>query len=365
MTRTMAVILESNKNPPLAAEVMVVDDQPTSRVILETILRSIGDNINVTGFDSSLVALQYLEAGCVPDLIVADYRMPGMDGIAFTRGIRQTAACQDVPLVIVTVVEQKSVMYEALEAGATDFLTKPVDHYECKVRCRNLLTMRRQQLIIRNRASALETRIHQSVAQAHARERDTLGRLAQVVKYLERRTGNPEHVGHLARSIAAMLGQPASFCDAIELAAPLHDIGKIGIADALLEKSAAFTAEEVRQMQAHTHIGHNLLRDSLSPVLQMAATIALQHHEAWDGTGYPQGLQGDAITLEARIVAVVDTWDTLRGGLPYRVALAPADALAEMRRLRGNQLDPACVDALLACGDRVFPDGPQSRACTP
>lgn len=168
MTHTMAINFEGSKDQPLSAEIMVVDDQPTSRMILEAILRSIGDNINVTGFDNPLTALQYLESGRVPDLIVADYRMPGIDGIAFTRGIRQTPACQDVPLVIVTVVEQKSVMYEALEAGATDFLTKPVDHYECRVRCRNLLTMRRQQLIIRNRASALEARIHALEARIHA-----------------------------------------------------------------------------------------------------------------------------------------------------------------------------------------------------
>ncbi len=359
----MPIILEGSKDQPLAADVMVVDDQPTSRVILETILRSIGDNINVTGFDNPLTALQYLESGRVPDLIVADYRMPGLDGIEFTRGIRRTAACQDVPLVVVTVVEERAVMYEALEAGATDFLTKPVDHYECKVRCRNLLTLRRQQLIIRNRASALEMRMHQSGLETQARERDTLGRLARVAQYRERAAGRDEQVGPLARSIARQLGQSPMFCDALELAAPLHDIGKIGIPDALLAKPAPLTAEEMRLVRAHPRLGHDLLRDSPSPVLQLAASIALHHHEAWDGTGYPQGLQGKAIPVEARIVAVADTLDTLLGGRNYRPPLPLAEALAEVRRLRGTQLDPACVDALLACADTLEPAGPQSRAC--
>lgn len=359
----MPLILDGNKDHPLAAEVMVVDDQPTSRVILETILRSIGDNIHVTGFDNPLTALQCLESGRVPDLIVADYRMPGLDGIEFTRGIRRTAACHDVPLVVVTVVEQRSVMYEALEAGATDFLTKPVDHYECKVRCRNLLTLRRQQLIIRNRASALEARIHQSTSETQARERDALERLALLARYRERSAGRMENVGPLARRIARQLGQPAGFCDAIELAAPLHDIGMIGVPDALLARPAPLTAEEMRLMRAHPHIGHELLRDSPSPVVQMAAAIALHHHEAWDGTGYPRGLQGNAIPIEARIVAVADTFDILHHGRPWRAPMPLAEALTELRRLRGTQLDPACVDALLECPDCLAPDDPQSRAC--
>ena len=252
-----------------------MDDQPTSRVILETILRSIGDNVHVTGYDDPLVALQALESDRLPDLIVADYRMPGLDGISFTRGIRQTPSCHDIPLVIVTVVEERAVMYEALEAGATDFLTKPVDHYECKVRCRNLLTLRRQQLIIHNRASALEARIHQSAAELRARERDTLTRLA-LAGALKENAGRRrrQNIGRLARLMAERLGQPGLFCETIELAAPLHDIGKIGVPDAILLKPGALTADEMRIMRTHVRIGHDLLKDSVSPALLMGATIA-------------------------------------------------------------------------------------------
>lgn len=362
----MAIILEGVKEHPLAAEVMVVDDQPTSRVILETILRSIGDNIRVTGYDDPLAALQAVESGRVPDLIVADYRMPGIDGITFTRGVRQTPSCHDIPLVIVTVVEERSVMYEALEAGATDFLTKPVDHYECKVRCRNLLTMRRQQLIIRNRASALEARIHQSVEEIHARERETLARLALAGEFRENINGRrQQRIGRLARLMAGRLGLSNCFCETIEAAAPLHDIGKIGIPDAILLKPGSLTADEMRVMRTHARIGHDMLKDSPSPYLQMGATIALHHHEAYDGTGYPQGLSGDAIPMEARIVAVADAFDALNGTRPYKTAWPIPETLAEIRRLRGSKLDPACVDALLQCDDYLVPDGPESLACRP
>jgi two-component system response regulator RpfG len=149
-------LLKNAKNYPLTAEVMVIDDQLTNRVIMESIIKSIGDNIRGTTYDNAISALNIAE-DYPPDLIVVDYKMPEMNGVTFTKQIRAMPQCMDIPIIIFTIIDDKSVMYEALEAGATDFLTKPIDHYECKVRCRNLLTMRRQQIIIRDRASTLET----------------------------------------------------------------------------------------------------------------------------------------------------------------------------------------------------------------
>jgi two-component system response regulator RpfG len=348
----MAIILSDSKDHPLTAEIMVVDDQPTSRVILETILRSIGDNVHVFGYGDPLTALQALGSGRLPDLIVADYRMPGLDGIAFTRGIRQTPSCHDIPLVIVTVMEERSVMYGALEAGATDFLTKPVDHYECKVRCRNLLTLRRQQLIIRNRAHALEARVHQAQEEMRARERDMLERLALAGGYRENvNLRQLQHIGRFARVMAQRLGYPGQFCETIELAATLQDIGRIGVPDAVLRPDGMLTAEETRSMQNHTHIGYELLKDSLSPILQMGATIALHHHEAFDGSGYPAGLAGAAIPVEARIVAAANAFATMDGARLCNPPRPHPETLAEMTRFRGVQLDPDCVDILHACAD--------------
>ena len=362
----MAIFLSGSKGLPLAAEIMVVDDQPTSRVILETILRSIGDNIHVTGYGDPLTALQALGSGFMPDLIVADYRMPGLDGIAFTRGIRQTPSCQDIPLVIVTVMEERAVMYQALEAGATDFLTKPVDHYECKVRCRNLLTLRRQQLIIRNRASALETSVHQFHAEMRARERDMVERLALTGGYRENVSLRQlKDIGRLARIIAQRLGFPGLFCETIELAATLQDIGRTGIPDAVLLPAAALTPDQTGSMQNHTRIGHELLKDSPSPILQMGAIIALHHHEAFNGSGYPAGLAGAAIPVEARIVAAANAFASVNVTRPLNPSRPIPDMLAEMTQAGAELLDPACVEALQACSGDLISGEPGLAANSP
>lgn len=351
---SMAVILDTAKDHPLVAEVMVVDDQHTSRIILETILKSIGGNIRVSTYEDPLLALLAAESR-PPDLVVADYKMPEMNGVEFTRRIRALPSCQDVPVVVVTVVDEKSVMYEALEAGATDFLTKPVDHYECKVRCRNLLTMRRQQLIIRNRAASLEAQIRQAVGDTKARERETLARLARAGEFKDYVSSDQlARIGRLSRAMAAELGLNTRVCETIELAAPLHDIGKIGIPDRILLKAGSLTPEERELMKSHTRIGCEILKESPSPYLQMGASIALHHHECFDGAGYPSGLSGEAIPIEARIVAVADILDALLSPRPYKPPWPASEALGEITRLKGGRLDPLCVDALSRCMDQFI-----------
>lgn len=322
----------------------MVDDQPTSRIILETVLRGIGADVQVTGYTKPQDALRDLKSGRTPDLIVADYCMPGLDGITFTRRIRGIPACRDIPLVIITVVEQRKVMYEALEAGATDFLVKPVDHYECRVRCRNLLTLRRQQSILRSRSQAMESVRNRAAVELRGRERDALSMLALACAARVRPARDTRRVGTCARGIALDMGFAPEFCSAIELAAPLHDIGMLCIPDAILFKQGPLTPEETLFLQAHTRIGYDMLRHGTSPVLTMAASIALHHHEAFDGSGFPQGLSGDEIPVEARIVAVANMIDAMcdDDGRPG------AAAAGVLNGMGGRTLDPACVDAWLS-----------------
>ncbi|MBI2993639.1 MAG: response regulator [Gammaproteobacteria bacterium] len=350
----MTVLLDLARDHPLLADVMVVDDQPTSRIILEKVLKGIGSSIRVSSFGSPVSALLAAETN-PPDLIVADYKMPELDGVEFTRRIRALPACHDVPIVVVTVIDDKAVMYEALEAGATDFLTKPVDHYECKVRCRNLLTMRRQQLIIRNRAASVEYQIRQSADDIRIRERETLARLARAGAFKDYVSASQlARIGRLSRAIAAELGLNARLCETIELAAPLHDIGKIGVPDRILQKPGPLTPEERETMKSHTRNGFEILRDSTSAYLSLGASIALSHHESYDGSGYPAGAAGDEIPMEARIVAVADILDALLSDRPYKKAWPMPEALSEISKLRGNRLDPRCVDALYSCLDQFM-----------
>ena len=344
----MAVIFENSDNHSLIATVMVIDDQLTSRIILETILQSIGDNIKVKTYDNALSALKVAEAD-PPDMIVADYKMPEIDGVEFTRRLRRLPSCRDIPIIIITIVDERAVMYEALEAGATDFLIKPVDHYECKVRCRNLLTMRRQQLIIRNRANSLENQVKDATEKVNMREKDSIYRLALLGENKDYVDGRHQaRIGKLSEIIAEDLGYDREFCQTIEVASRLHDIGKSGIPEDILMKNGALSKEEFEIIKRHTVIGHDLLKNSSSPLLQMGAVIAKFHHEKYDGSGYPERLSEGDIPIEARIVAVTDIFDSMISDRPYRKALSIEDAKKHILECSGKTLDPLCVKALIS-----------------
>ena len=349
----MAVIFENSNNHSLIATVMVIDDQLTSRIILETILQSIGDNIKVKTYDNAYSALQVAETE-PPDLIIADYKMPELDGVEFTRQLRKLPLCHDVPIIIITIVDERAVMYEALEAGATDFLIKPVDHYECKVRCRNLLTMRRQQLIIKHRASSLEKQVKEAIGQIHIREQETLYRLALLGENRDYTGGvHQVMVGNIAAIISEELGKDQDFCNTIKVSAQLHDIGKSGIPDCILLKPGPLNKEESEIVKRHTVIGYDLLKDGSSPYMQMGARIAKYHHERFDGGGYPDGLAGEQIPIEAKIVAVADMFDAMISDRPYRSAVPMKKAKNTINGYRGDFLDPECVRAFMARFDEI------------
>jgi two-component system, response regulator RpfG len=347
------LVFKDAKNYPLTAEVMVIDDQLTSRIIMESIVKSIGDNIRVSTYDNAVSALRVAEES-PPDLIIVDYKMPEMNGVTFTRKIRAMPKCMDVPIIIFTIVDDKSVMYESLEAGATDFLTKPIDHYECKVRCRNLLTMRRQQIIIRERASTLETLILNATHSVHAREKETLALITRITDVKGNYTGfHPARIGAISKIIAREVRLDNNICDLIEITAPLHDIGEMRIPDEILMKFGVLDDDEIETMKQHTSLGHDLLVRNSSPVLKFAASIALNHHEHFDGTGYPNGLSGDNIPIEARIVAVADAFDAMTSYRSYKPLRTIDEAIKELIDKRDTIYDPACVGALIENMDSI------------
>lgn len=327
--------------------VMIVDDQFTGRKILEKLIQSIDSKLHVDCFADPFHALR-MATRHVPDLVLTDYKMPSIDGIDFIRKFRTIPQCADVPLVMVTVVEDPEIRYKALDAGATDFLVKPIDRYECRARCRNLLTLRRQQRIIKNRASWLEEQVSAATRKIRNREKETLLRLAKAGEYRDEGTGN--HVLRMAKYchvIAEQLKLSSTACEEIELAAPMHDIGKIGIADDILRKPGMLTLEERKIMETHTVIGHEILKDSPSRYLQLGAVIAKTHHEKFDGSGYPEGLVGDEIPLPARIVAVADVYDALTTKRPYKTPWSRVNAIDYIKKRSGHHFDPDCVQALI------------------
>jgi two-component system response regulator RpfG len=280
--------------------------------------------------------------------------MPGIDGLEFARRFRRPLLHRDVPIVLVTVVGDEPVRQAALDAGVIDFLVKPIRPRELRARCRNLLQLRQHSESVKQRALSLEQRLLSSMHEVEERERETLTRLARAIAYRDAGTSaNLERVARVAGVIAEELGLFEEEVRMIELAAPLHDIGKIAIPDALLMKPGPLTEEETEVMRRHPQIGYDLLSGSQNRFIQVSATIALHHQERYDGSGYPNGLRGNAIPIEARIVAVADVFDALISERPYKRAWSMDETFAYMQDNRGILFDPACVDALVRNRARV------------
>ena len=334
-------------------KVLIVDDESTGRTILAKIIQQAEGDVSVDSFDNPLEALQWLDHNH-PDLIITDYRMPEINGVELIKQIRNKPACQDIPIMMITVVSEKSVRYDALEAGATAFLTRPIDQIECRTSCRNLLKLHEQQSIIQDRADWLARQVEVATQQIVSREHETLLRLAKAGEYRDEVTGN--HVVRMARysrEIAEALGLSEKECDEIEYAAPMHDIGKIGIQDTILLKPGKFEQQEWKTMQQHTIIGHSILSNSQSRYIQTGSIIALNHHERFDGSGYPNGISGKDIPLVARIVSVADVYDALVSTRPYKQPWAAKDAQDYLHKHVGTQFDPICVEAFFERLDNI------------
>ncbi|TVT75105.1 MAG: response regulator [Denitromonas halophila] len=327
-------------------KIVIVDDTPLNLTLMQALVGKLPDCEPLPFIDPQ-EGLAWCQAN-EPDLVVVDYMMPGLDGVEFIRRLRATPNRDDVPILMVTADHERQTRYDALQSGATDFLNKPVDRNEFQPRVHNMLALRRAHLATRARARSLEAEIADATAQIHEREQETVTRLARAAEFRDPETGaHILRMAHYSALIARQLGKDDAYSALLLQAAPMHDVGKLGIPDHILMKPGRLTVDEFEQMKRHPTIGHDILKGSTSPVIQAAAIIALTHHEKFDGSGYPFGTAGDAIPLEGRIVAVADVFDALTSARPYKPAWSLDDATAFLREGRGQHFDPICVDAML------------------
>src|SRR5215471_15222989 len=333
--------------------VVIIDDLFSSRLLLAEIVRQIDGKLNLELFDTPSRALEYARSNRV-DMILVDYKLPEYDGIQLIRQLRALPHCVDVPIVMITVVDDRRVRYQSLEAGATDFLIKPLDEHETRARCANLLELRRHKIVLSDQARVLQYQVDKSVAEIHERELETLSKLAKAGEFRDRTTGN--HLARMAKYSALIgtnLGLAPETIHVLEFAAPMHDIGKIGVPDRILLKEGPLTSEEEAVMKGHPRIGYDILKGSPSKYLSMGAIIALGHHEKYDGSGYPNGLHGDDIPIVARIVAVADVFDALVTARPYKQAWTIEDGFTYLESQKGKHFDPRCVEAFMAGVEKV------------
>jgi putative two-component system response regulator len=338
---------------PLRARILVIDDESLCTKTVATILLRAGyaqvEELN----DPHHAEDRFREF--TPDLVLLDLRMPGMDGLQVLKKlVALTPPTTYVPVVMLTGDDRPEVREQALAAGARDFLGKPFERAEVLLRIRNLLEVRALHRELQAKNNELEARVLERTAELAEAQLEVLERLARAAEYRDDDTGHhTQRVADLAARLAERVELPAAEVDLIARAAPLHDVGKIGVPDSILLKPGRLTEEESRVMKRHTIIGATMLCGGHSRLIRMAETIARSHHERWDGAGYPDGMRGETIPLCARIVAIVDFFDALTHDRPYRPAVPLDMTLAEVSRMRGGHFDPSLVDAFLGVGNHA------------
>ncbi len=336
-----------NGNDTKPARILIVDDQPLTRELMTLVVRAQGHKTLIATNGAEALAIAEQRA---LDLVILDVVMPGLDGFEVARRIKAGERSRNVPIIIVSALEDKESRINGLAAGADDFLTRPVDRLELKVRVQNLLRIKRYQDELAAQNAILERKVELRTVELGRSNRETIHTLIRAAAHRDDESGaHVKRMGLYATLLAQRLGSEPEFCNLIGFASQLHDIGKIGIPDRILEKPAALGEDEWEVMKTHTDIGAQMLALNSSPYLAMGADIARAHHEHWDGSGYPRGLKGEAIPLAARITQLCDTYDTLRSRRPYKPAMDHAAAgssiLAGDSKSFPTHFDPAALAA--------------------
>lgn len=304
--------------------ILLVDDEPTNLRVLRTVLHEQYRLLFAKSGEEALL----LVAQHRPDLILLDVMMPGLTGFDVCTALKADAGSCHIPVIFVTALRDEIDETRGFEVGAVDYITKPISPAVVKARVKTHLSLVQADMLKQTRLQVIQ-------------------RLGRAAEYKDNETGlHILRMSHYAQILALAIGFSEAHAEELLHAAPMHDIGKIGIADHILLKPGKLTPEEFREMQRHPLIGAEILGVCDSSLLQMARTVALYHHEKWDGSGYPHGLLAEAIPIEARIVALCDVFDALTSTRPYKQAWSVEDTLSHIRSQKGLHFDPVLVDLL-------------------
>lgn len=358
-----------------AAKIMIVDDEPYNVLVVRKFLQQGGYSQFISSTDSNkILDLLHRE---LPDVLLLDVMMPQVSGLDILRAMKMDSALAKIPVVVLTTSPEASIKTQALELGVSDFLSKPVDPSELMLRVRNVLTMKVQFDMMTNYSVKLESQVRDRTSELAESRRQVIYCLARACEFRDNDTGSHIiRVGKFAGIIARELGYSEAQVDSLELAAQLHDIGKIGLPDSILNKPGSLDPDEYAvvhkhcgigkqiinclatdewsTVKQHTKLGARMLDAKASPVLALAARIALTHHEWWDGQGYPLGLSGTDIPIEGRITAVADVYDALSCKRVYKKAFSREKCFSILREGREKQFDPKVLDAFFRRSEQII-----------
>ncbi|GGB95666.1 two-component system response regulator [Oxalicibacterium flavum] len=333
--------------------IMIVDDEPANLKLLDKILDGQGYTRRICLDDPRQVLPEY--ARLRPDLILLDLNMPHLDGYQIMEQLRALGDPLLPPILVLTAEYGHGSLLKALALGARDYLSKPFERTELLMRVRNLLDGRRAHRITHEQNVVLEEMVRRRTEEVVATRLQIIQRLGRAAEYRDNETGlHVLRMAHTAALLAERLGWDAADVELMLHASPMHDIGKIGIPDAILLKPGKLDDEEWRIMKGHVAIGAELLAGDDFPLLRLAREIALHHHEKWDGSGYPSGLAGADIPQSARIATVADVFDALISVRPYKPAWSIEQAVSFMRQQSGKHFDPEIVDVFLSSLDDIL-----------
>jgi len=328
-----------------AAKILAIDDNILNIQILKKILTNAGF-INITTTTDPTQAIDlYKEIN--PDLILLDLNMPKMDGFAIMMQLSIINPDDYLPILILT-AEEESIRFKALQSGAKDFLHKPYEHMEVLLRSRNIIEVRLLYNQIKNHNASLDHQVNERIKEIRDTRLEAIQRLAIAAELRDAGTG--KHIYRMSRYcqiLALSFGFSKEKAELLLTTSPLHDIGKIAVPDSILLKPSSLEPHEFEIIKTHTTLGAKMLSGSDSVFLKMAETIALTHHEKWDGNGYPRGLKGEEIPLVGRICAIADVFDALNSARPYKRAWSFDETMTEIARLKGSHFDPKLVDAFM------------------
>ncbi len=346
--------------------ILFVDDEPNVLDALRRMLHAHRGEWDIEFVADPMAAWDTLQDGTY-DVLVSDVSMPGISGLDLLERVKASQRLRRLSVIILTGLGDRDLKRRALDLGADDLLSKPVDPEDLLARLRSALRLKTYEDELALHNQRLEEQVRERTAALYRSRMEVVWRLAKAAEYRDDETGNHViRVGCMSRIVAETLGMDRQFVETIFAAAPLHDIGKIGIPDAILLKPGALSRDEWHVMRRHCRIGAKILAEETAvegafekwlgrcdgdgkrfdnPILQMATNVALMHHEKWDGTGYPQQLSGEHILMEARIVAVADIFDALTSRRPYKEPYPESEALEILRDMARSHFDPQVYEA--------------------